>query len=474
MRANNEARSIRESVALCLHNMRTDYRILCDDCHDDERRRREECVPRCLGNPRICDDCHDDERRRHEECVPRCLGNPRICDDCHDDERRRREECVSRCLGNPVAVPAERRIRMTEAEQYMQQALDLAKTAMGHTSPNPMVGCVVVKNGKLVASGCHERYGEFHAERNALTRCKEDLTGADLYVTLEPCCHQGKTPPCTDIIIERKIGRVFVGALDPNPKVDGGGIKILREHGIEVITGILEQECLALNEIFFHYITTGLPYVAMKYAMTLDGKIASANGDSKWVTGEKAREHVHFLRKKYSAILAGIDTVLADDPLLNCRTEEGVDPIRVICDSHLRLPMDSQIVKTAGKIRTIAAYTDAEEGTKKKLESTGVELLQISEKNGHVDLEKLIRTLGEKKIDSILVEGGGNIHGSLLQTGLVNRVYAYIAPKLIGGKNALSPVGGEGIEKMKDAVVLQNQEILHLGADYCIRGDVVK
>ena len=474
MRANNEARSIRESVALCLHNMRTDYRILCDDCHDDERRRREECVPRCLGNPRICDDCHDDEHRRREECVSRCLGNPRICDDCHDDERRRREECVPRCLGNPVAVPAERRIRMTEAEQYMQQALDLAKTAMGHTSPNPMVGCVVVKNGKLVASGCHERYGEFHAERNALTRCKEDLTGADLYVTLEPCCHQGKTPPCTDIIIERKIGRVFVGALDPNPKVDGGGIKILREHGIEVITGILEQECLALNEIFFHYITTGLPYVAMKYAMTLDGKIASANGDSKWVTGEKAREHVHFLRKKYSAILAGIDTVLADDPLLNCRTEEGVDPIRVICDSHLRLPMDSQIVKTAGKIRTIAAYTDAEEETKKKLESTGVELLQISEKNGHVDLEKLIRTLGEKKIDSILVEGGGNIHGSLLQTGLVNRVYAYIAPKLIGGKNALSPVGGDGIEKMKDAVVLQNQEILHLGADYCIRGDVVK
>ncbi len=194
MRANNEARSIRESVALCLHNMRTDYRILCDDCHDDERRRREECVPRCLRRAyRICDDCHDDERRRREECVPRCLRRVyRICDDCHDDERRRREECVPRCLGNPVVVPAERRIRMTEAEQYMQQALDLAKTAMGHTSPNPMVGCVVVKNGKLVASGCHERYGEFHAERNALTRCKEDLTGADLYVTLEPCCPSGE------------------------------------------------------------------------------------------------------------------------------------------------------------------------------------------------------------------------------------------------------------------------------------------
>ena len=186
---------------------------------------------------------------------------------------------------------------MTEAEQYMQQALDLAKTAMGHTSPNPMVGCVVVKNGKLVASGCHERYGEFHAERNALTRCKEDLTGADLYVTLEPCCHQGKTPPCTDIIIERKIGRVFVGALDPNPKVDGGGIKILREHGIEVITGILEQECLALNEIFFHYITTGLPYVAMKYAMTLDGKIAVRMGIRSGLPAKKQESMYIFCEK---------------------------------------------------------------------------------------------------------------------------------------------------------------------------------
>ena len=366
-------------------------------------------------------------------------------------------------------------------EKFMREALSLAEEAF--SAGEVPVGAVVVKDGKVIGRGRNRREEHQsvlgHAELEAMEQAAKvlgswRLTGCTLYVTLEPCCHQGKTPPCTDIIIERKIGRVFVGALDPNPKVDGGGIKILREHGIEVITGILEQECLALNEIFFHYITTGLPYVAMKYAMTLDGKIASGNGDSKWVTGEKAREHVHFLRKKYSAILAGIDTVLADDPLLNCRTEEGVDPIRVICDSHLRLPMDSQIVKTAGKIRTIAAYTDAEEGTKKKLKSTGVELLQISEKNGHVDLEKLIRTLGEKKIDSILVEGGGNIHGSLLQTGLVNRVYAYIAPKLIGGKNALPPVGGDGIEKMKDAVVLQNQEILHLGADYCIRGDVVK
>lgn len=363
---------------------------------------------------------------------------------------------------------------MTEQEKYMQHALELAKTAMGHTSPNPMVGCVVVKEGKVVASGCHEKYGEYHAERNALTRCKEDLTGADLYVTLEPCCHQGKTPPCTDIIIEKKIGRVFVGAMDPNPKVDGGGIKILKDHGIQVVTGILEKECLELNQIFFHYIQTGLPYVAMKYAMTLDGKIASVIGDSKWVTGEKAREHVHELRKKYASILVGIDTVLADDPMLNCRIEEGVDPIRVICDTHLRIPLESQIVKSAAKIQTIVACGEnVSKEKKKQLEAAGIQILVIP-RSQYLDLAFLIKELGKKKIDSILVEGGGSIHGNMIKTGLVNRVYAYIAPKLIGGKRALSPVGGEGISYMQDAICLENHKILKLGEDYCICGDIKK
>ena len=222
-------------------------------------------------------------------------------------------------------------------QDYMKRALELAKKAMGYTSPNPMVGCVVVKDGRIVTEGYHERCGEYHAERNALTKCSEDLTGATMYVTLEPCCHQGKTPPCTDIILERGIGKVYVGSMDPNPKVAGKGVQILRDHGVEVETGLLEEECLSLNEIFFHYITTKMPYVAMKYAMTLDGKIASFSGDSKWVTGERAREHTHFLRKKYRGILVGIGTVLADDPMLNCRTENGVDPVRIVCDSHLQI-----------------------------------------------------------------------------------------------------------------------------------------
>lgn len=355
-------------------------------------------------------------------------------------------------------------------EDYMKRALELAKTAMGHTSPNPMVGCVVVKEGRIVAEGCHEKYGEFHAERNALTKCREDVEGADLYVTLEPCCHQGKTPPCTDIIIEKKIGRVFVGAMDPNPKVAGNGVRLLREKGIQVETGILEKECLELNEIFFHFIRTGMPFVAMKYAMTLDGKIAAYTGDSKWVTGENARKHVHELRNKYSAIMAGVDTVLADDPMLNCRLPEGTDPVRIICDTHLRIPEESQIVTSASEIRTILAYAgDEKEEKKQKLLSAGVELIRCGD-GDQVDLELLLQKLGEMQIDSVLVEGGGTLHGSLLLTGLVNRVYAYVAPKLIGGKEASSPVEGAGFARMREAEVLSEIEIIPFGEDICITG----
>lgn len=365
-------------------------------------------------------------------------------------------------------------------ETYMKRALELAQTAMGRTSPNPMVGCVVVKNGSIVAEGCHEKYGAFHAERNALTTCDGDVGGADLYVTLEPCCHQGKTPPCTDIIIEKQIGRVFVGAMDPNPKVAGNGVRILRAHGIDVVTGVLEQECLALNEIFFHYIRSSVPFVAMKYAMTLDGKIAACTGDSKWVTGEKAREHVQLLRKKYASIMVGVDTVIADDPMLNCRMWEGVDPVRVICDSHLRIPLESQIVRTAGDIKTIVAYAGGEDRQKvrdlekqeqkvRQLEASGLELLKAGD-GSRVSLEELIRQLGRRNIDSVLVEGGGSIHGSLLETGLVNRVYAYIAPKLIGGRDAKSPVEGNGIREMAAAKRLSDMTVMQLGEDLCVTG----
>ena len=356
-------------------------------------------------------------------------------------------------------------------QDYMKRALELAKKGAGHTSPNPMVGCVVVKDGRIVTEGYHERYGEFHAERNALTRCEEDLTGAEMYVTLEPCCHQGNTPPCTDIIIERSIGKVYVGSMDPNPKVAGKGVKILQEHGIEVETGVLEKECLALNEIFFYYITTGMPYVAMKYAMTLDGKIASCTGDSKWVTGETARRHVHELRKQYSAILAGIGTVLADDPMLNCRIEEGVDPVRVVCDSSLRIPLSSQLVKTAGDIPVIVAYAKENPEKEKALLQAGVELISAG-RDGRVDLAVLMRKLGKRKIDSVLVEGGGAIHGSLLKSGLVQKIYCYLAPKLIGGREAGSPVEGDGFSRMKDALPVKEMEILPLGEDICISGRV--
>lgn len=366
---------------------------------------------------------------------------------------------------------------MQEKEEYMRRALELARKGEGHTSPNPMVGCVVVKDGRIISEGYHEKYGEFHAERNALTRCTEDTTGADLYVTLEPCCHQGKTPPCTDIIIEKKIARVFVGSMDSNPLVAGKGVQILRDHGIYVETGILEEECLKLNEVFYHYITTKTPFVVMKYAMTLDGKIACATGDSKWVTGEIARAQVHRMRGRYRGIMVGIGTVLADDPMLNCRVEGGVDPVRIICDSNLHIPLESQIVKTASEIETIVACSqeslEAERKQEKirKLKDAGIQLIGTEGAHG-VNLVELMKKLGEQNIDSILLEGGGTLNASALEDGIVNKVYAYIAGKLIGGMDARSPVEGMGIDRMADAITLKDMEIERLGDDFCIVGYV--
>ena len=366
---------------------------------------------------------------------------------------------------------------MQEKEEYMRRALELARKGEGHTSPNPMVGCVVVKDGRIISEGYHEKYGEFHAERNALTRCTEDTTGTDLYVTLEPCCHQGKTPPCTDIIIEKKIARVFVGSMDSNPLVAGKGVQILREHGIYVETGILEEECLKLNEVFYHYITTKTPFVVMKYAMTLDGKIACATGDSKWVTGEIARTQVHRMRGRYRGIMVGIGTVLADDPMLNCRVEGGVDPVRIICDSNLHIPLESQIVKTASEIETIVACSqeslEAERKQEKirKLKDAGIQLIGTEGAHG-VNLVELMKKLGEQNIDSILLEGGGTLNASALEDGIVNKVYAYIAGKLIGGMDARSPVEGMGIDRMADAITLKDMKIERLGDDFCIVGYV--
>lgn len=366
---------------------------------------------------------------------------------------------------------------MQKKEEYMRRALELARKGEGHTSPNPMVGCVVVKDGRIISEGYHEKYGEFHAERNALTRCTEDTAGADLYVTLEPCCHQGKTPPCTDIIIEKKIARVFVGSMDSNPLVAGKGVQILRNHGIYVETGILDAECRKLNEVFYHYIATKTPFVVMKYAMTLDGKIACATGDSKWVTGEIARTQVHRMRGRYRGIMVGIGTVLADDPMLNCRVEGGVDPVRIICDSNLHIPTESQIVKTASDIETIVACSqEALESERKqekirRLKEAGIQIIGTEGAHG-VNLVELMKKLGGQNIDSILLEGGGTLNASALEDGIVNKVYAYIAGKLIGGMDARSPVEGMGIDRMADAITLQNVEIEKLGDDFCIVGYV--
>lgn len=366
---------------------------------------------------------------------------------------------------------------MQKKEEYMRRALELARKGEGHTSPNPMVGCVVVKDGRIISEGYHEKYGEFHAERNALTRCTEDTAGADLYVTLEPCCHQGKTPPCTDIIIEKKIARVFVGSMDSNPLVAGKGVQILRDHGIYVETGILDAECRKLNEVFYHYIATKTPFVVMKYAMTLDGKIACATGDSKWVTGEITRTQVHRMRGRYRGIMVGIGTVLADDPMLNCRVEGGVDPVRIICDSNLHIPTESQIVKTASDIETIVACSqEALESERKqekirRLKEAGIQIIGTEGAHG-VNLVELMKKLGGQNIDSILLEGGGTLNASALEDGIVNKVYAYIAGKLIGGMDARSPVEGMGIDRMADAITLQNMEIEKLGDDFCIVGYV--
>lgn len=357
-------------------------------------------------------------------------------------------------------------------ERYMKRAIEIAKTAIGHTSPNPIVGCVIVKDKRIISEACHERYGEFHAERNALTRCKEDTTGASAFVTLEPCCHHGKTPPCTDILIEKGISKVYIGSMDPNPLVAGNGVKILKNAGIEVEIGILKDECDEMNEIFFHFIEHNTPFIAAKYAMTLDGKICTKSGDSKWITGEKAREHVHFLRKKYSAIMVGIGTVISDNPMLNCRTEEGVNPIRIICDSCLSIPIDCDIVKTSKEIRTIVAYCEdanIDKNKKELLDNIGVEFIAVSSKDGKINLRELVEKLGDMKIDSVLVEGGSKIHGSFLKEGLINKVYCYIAPKIVGGV-AKSPISGEGIELMKDAVSLNNVRTYSFGNDFMIEG----
>lgn len=358
------------------------------------------------------------------------------------------------------------------SRDFMQRAIELAWLGRGFASPNPMVGAVIVRNGRIIGEGYHKKCGELHAERNAFASLKESAEGAEMYVTLEPCCHYGRTPPCTEAIIENGISRVYIGSRDPNPLVSGKGAKLLREHGIEVIEDFMRTECDELNPAFFHYITTGSPYVVLKYAMTLDGKIAAYTGRSQWITGGTARRHVHLLRGTYGAVLAGIGTVLADDPMLNCRIENAHQPLRVIADSSLRIPLDSSLCRSAGEYPLLIACTKADSTKKAALEALGAEVAVLPEKDGHVDLNALMRLLAKKQISGVLIEGGGGLSYSALRNGIVDHVCAYIAPKLLGGRDAKTPVEGIGAESPDSAALLKNRRLTVLGDDILLEYDV--
>ena len=358
-------------------------------------------------------------------------------------------------------------------ETYMELALELALRGCGRVNPNPLVGAVVVKDGRVIGRGYHACFGGLHAERTALSSCTEPPEGAELYVTLEPCCHHGKQPPCTDAILESGIRRVIIGSADPNPLVRGRGAELLRAHGVDVTEGVLRGRCDEINRPFFHYIQTGLPYVILKYAMTLDGKTAAFTGASRWITGEEARRHVHEDRNRFAAILVGTGTVLTDDPLLTCRIPAGRNPLRIVCDTHLRTPLQSQIAVTACQVPTLLATACGDEERQKPYRGLGCEVSLLPLKDGHIDLNALMKLLGRRGIDSVLLEGGAALSWSALKSGIVNRVQAYVAPKLLGGRTVPSPVGGDGFSCPEEAVRLSTPTIRRLGRDLLLESEVV-
>lgn len=356
--------------------------------------------------------------------------------------------------------------------EYMRLAIRLAKQGCGWVNPNPMVGALIVKDDKIIGQGYHKKYGEFHAERNALANCQTSTTDAILYVTLEPCCHHGRTPPCTEAIIENGISRVVVGSSDPNPLVAGKGIALLRSHGIEVIENVAKDECDELNKSFFHYIQSKTPYVVMKYAMTMDGKIATSTGKSQWITSSATRQRVHEDRYRYSAIMVGVDTVLADDPMLTCRLENSRNPLRIICDTSLRTPLRAKIVTTTDTAPTLIATAVTDTNRHQPYIDAGCEIMVLPKKDNHIDLSSLMRRLGEKQTDSLLLEGGGTLNWSALQNGIVNKVQAYIAPKMFGGSGK-TPVEGFGVKHPDGAFLLSKPVITWVGEDILLESEVI-
>jgi diaminohydroxyphosphoribosylaminopyrimidine deaminase / 5-amino-6-(5-phosphoribosylamino)uracil reductase len=353
-------------------------------------------------------------------------------------------------------------------EHYMKLALGLARKGRGYVSPNPMVGAVIVKKGRIIGRGYHHRFGGNHAEINAIKNAGKHVAGSTLYVTLEPCCHEGKTPPCINSIIEHKIARVVIGTIDSNPLVSCQGIHYLKNCGIEVKTGVLENDCRRLNEIFFHYMETGLPFVTIKYAQTLDGRIATATGDSQWISSGASLKFVHKLRAEHDAVLAGLGTVMKDDPKLTVRLVRGRNPLRVIVDSGLNVPKKAKIFQNASVVPTLIATVKKSSDPKfQNLARLGAEIITVdADKNGNVDLKKLFKILAARKISSILIEGGAQVITSVLKNNLANRMVTVIAPKIIG--SGIEAVGDLHIRNLGSAKKLSVQKVLRRGDDIIV------
>ena len=355
---------------------------------------------------------------------------------------------------------------------YMERALGLARCALGSVSPNPAVGAVLVNGREVVGEGWTQPPGQEHAEIMALRQAGPRASGASLYVTLEPCNHLGRTPPCTDAIIEANVSEVHAALLDPNPHVETGGLSRLKKAGLKTYLGEGSEEALETMESYTKWVSTGLPFVTAKFAMTLDGKIATRTGDSKWISGEEARGYVHELRSASDAIMAGVNTVLADDPRLTARDADGRSrrrqPLRVLVDSRGRVPADAKLLSEPG--RTLVAVARAEGDALAGLKASGAEVEAFPAADGLVDLPELLGLLGRREITSVLVEGGGTLLGSLFDQGLVDKVVAFVAPTIVGGSSAPSPVGGRGVESLREAHRLQRVKVMHLGADIAIVG----
>lgn len=357
---------------------------------------------------------------------------------------------------------------MTSSDiKYMKRALTLARKGIGKTSPNPAVGCVIVKNGKVVGEGWHKKAGGPHAEIHALEMAGNAARGSDVYITLEPCCHTGKTPPCSEALIKTGVKRVVAGMRDPNPQVSGKGLAALEQAGIETSCGVLEESCRAINLPFIKHIATGMPYTTYKSAMTLDGNIATITGESRWISCEESRKYVHRMRSRMDAVMVGVDTVIADNPQLTVRHVRGKSPLRVIVDTRLRTPESFNVLHGQRSSRTIIATTESDPHMHARYLKLGVTILVCDESDGRVSMKDLLQKLGAMGVQSILLEGGSRLAGDMLQHGLIDELVFFVAPKIIGN-NGFAPFTINGLTSMEQAIRLVFTDVSRSGVDLLI------